>query len=265
MAVLSGVTVTRGAAADETFAVSGRRQLVLGVSEAEDAARFFRLVGALDDPGPHRRPAGLRRGRRPGRRGRCRVGVDGAGLLGERAGIVVLKRCVDVDDLLAAASAGQATWRSLGVDAPGLDQAAVEHLRSHAVRPVAIVPGGAALDAARLRATRIGIRSTGRRGRARDAAGRGPGRRGPRRHGVRGAEPDDARAASAGARGRAGRGGVGARGGARGAPRSPWVWRAELARRGLPHDLVDADPYGGAVAQQLGILDEVSGLLRRPG
>jgi MinD-like ATPase involved in chromosome partitioning or flagellar assembly len=36
---------------------------------------------------------------------------------------------------------------------------------------------------------------------------------------------------------------------------------AELARRRLRTVLVDADPYGGAVAQQLGILDEVSGLL----
>jgi MinD-like ATPase involved in chromosome partitioning or flagellar assembly len=36
---------------------------------------------------------------------------------------------------------------------------------------------------------------------------------------------------------------------------------AELGRRGLGTLLVDADPYGGAVAQQLGILDEVSGLL----
>jgi MinD-like ATPase involved in chromosome partitioning or flagellar assembly len=36
---------------------------------------------------------------------------------------------------------------------------------------------------------------------------------------------------------------------------------AELARRGCRTTLVDADPYGGAVAQQLGILDEVSGLL----
>jgi MinD-like ATPase involved in chromosome partitioning or flagellar assembly len=36
---------------------------------------------------------------------------------------------------------------------------------------------------------------------------------------------------------------------------------AELARRGLTTVLVDADPYGGAVAQQLGVLDEVSGLL----
>ena len=36
---------------------------------------------------------------------------------------------------------------------------------------------------------------------------------------------------------------------------------AELAARGRRTTLVDADPYGGAVAQQLGILDEVSGLL----
>jgi MinD-like ATPase involved in chromosome partitioning or flagellar assembly len=36
---------------------------------------------------------------------------------------------------------------------------------------------------------------------------------------------------------------------------------AEIARRRLRTVLVDADPYAGAVAQQLGILDEVSGLL----
>jgi MinD-like ATPase involved in chromosome partitioning or flagellar assembly len=36
---------------------------------------------------------------------------------------------------------------------------------------------------------------------------------------------------------------------------------AEVARRRRRVVLVDADPYGGAVAQQLGILDEVSGLL----
>ena len=34
-----------------------------------------------------------------------------------------------------------------------------------------------------------------------------------------------------------------------------------LAQRGVDTVLVDADPYGGAVAQQLGVLDEVSGLL----
>ena len=36
---------------------------------------------------------------------------------------------------------------------------------------------------------------------------------------------------------------------------------AEVARRGAAAVLVDLDPYGGAVAQQLGMLDEVSGLL----
>ena len=72
----------------------------------------------------------------------------------------MLKRCVDLDDLLAAASAGQADVAVLGVDTHGLDQAAVDLLREHSVRPVAVVPDGAGLDAARLRATRIGIRST---------------------------------------------------------------------------------------------------------
>ena len=36
---------------------------------------------------------------------------------------------------------------------------------------------------------------------------------------------------------------------------------AEHAHRGDPSVLVDADPHGGAVAQHLGVLDEVSGLL----
>src|SRR5690606_11045779 len=36
---------------------------------------------------------------------------------------------------------------------------------------------------------------------------------------------------------------------------------ADLARRGFSPLLVDADPYGGTVAQHLGVLEEVSGLL----
>lgn len=47
--VLSEVSVIEAPTLDEGFAVSGRRQLVLGVDE-DDAARFFRLVGALDAP-----------------------------------------------------------------------------------------------------------------------------------------------------------------------------------------------------------------------
>lgn len=50
----------------------------------------------------------------------------------------VLKRCVDVDDLLAAATTGQADVAVLALDAPGLDPAAVAHLRRCGVRPVVV-------------------------------------------------------------------------------------------------------------------------------
>jgi MinD-like ATPase involved in chromosome partitioning or flagellar assembly len=178
-------------------------------------------------------------------------------LLGERSGIVVLKRCVDVDDLLAAASAGQAHVAVLGVDAPGLDQAAVEHLRSYAVRPVAIVPGGAALDAAALRATRIGIRSMVAEDELEslpDAVAAGEE---PADTVVRPLDTDDVPSPPAAGRVVA----VWGPGGAPGRTTVATALAAELARRGLRTMLVDADPYGGAVAQQLGILDEVSGLL----
>jgi hypothetical protein len=49
-AVLSEVTVIEAPPLDESFAVSGERQLVLGVT-SQDAARFFRVVAALDEPG----------------------------------------------------------------------------------------------------------------------------------------------------------------------------------------------------------------------
>jgi hypothetical protein len=49
-AVLTQVTVIDAPPLDESFAVSGERQLVLGVT-SQDAARFFRVVASLDDPG----------------------------------------------------------------------------------------------------------------------------------------------------------------------------------------------------------------------
>ena len=55
-------------------------------------------------------------------------------------GVVVLKRCVDVDDLLAAVTSGQADVAVVSLDAPGLDPASIAHLRRHAVRPVAVTP-----------------------------------------------------------------------------------------------------------------------------
>ena len=76
------------------------------------------------------------------------------GLLEREPGVVVLRRCVDVPDLLAAASAGQADTAVVELEAPGLDQAAVDHLRRFQVRPLAVVPAGPA-DEHRLRAAMV--------------------------------------------------------------------------------------------------------------
>ena len=129
--------------------------------------------------------------------------------LAGRPDVVVLKRCVDVADLLATAAAGQADVAVVGLDAPGLDAAAVDHLRGHGVRTVAVLPGGADTDVSLLAASRIGVRAT-----LGDDALDGLGEL---------VTADDRE------------------------PDGPV--------------LVDAYPYGGAVAQQLGVVDEVSGLL----
>ncbi|MGY2702165.1 AAA family ATPase [Nocardioides sp. HB32] len=178
--------------------------------------------------------------------------------LGDHPGIVVLKRCVDVDDLLAAASAGQADAAVLGLDSPGLDRAAVDLLRKYAVRPVAIAPGGATLDGGRLRAARIGIPRVVSEDDLDALAGAVLDEDSPETV-VRVPPPSGPPPQGPPAAGR-----VVAVWGPAGAPGRTTVaaaLAAELARRKRRTVRVDADPYGGAVAQQLGILDEVSGLL----
>jgi len=175
-------------------------------------------------------------------------------------GVVVLKRCVDVDDLLATATSGQADVAVVGLDAPGLDPSAVAHLRRYAVRPVAVT--AAAIDdlEVRARAARLGITAL--------VAGDDleplaevvtevedvpdthvrEGGEGPHPLPV---DPSGGHRVVA----------VWGPGGAPGRTTVAVSLAAELARRGDAAVLVDADPYGGGVAQQLGILDEVSGLL----
>ena len=192
------------------------------------------------------------------------------GLLTGRRGVVVLKRCVDVDDLLATATAGQADVAVLALDAHGLDAAAVEHLRRHRVRPVAITadPTG---DPARSRAARIGVATlVGERDLEAlpdavldaDAPETGtPDQVAVARKDL--VVPSEVAAPMAGPV--AGTGGrVVAVWGPAGAPGRTTValaLGAELARRDAPTLVIDADPYGGAIAQQLGVMDEVSGLL----
>jgi MinD-like ATPase involved in chromosome partitioning or flagellar assembly len=177
------------------------------------------------------------------------------GILGAHPGIVVLKRCVDVDDLLATASAGQADVAVLGLDAPGLDVAAVDHLRGHGVRPVAVVASDA-MEAGRVRASRVGIAelvaddALDTLPDAVTAADRAPLR--PQTD-----VPAPPTASDIGGR-------LIAVWGPAGAPGRTTVATgiaAELAHRELRTVLVDADPYGASVGQQLGIVDGVSGLL----
>jgi MinD-like ATPase involved in chromosome partitioning or flagellar assembly len=178
------------------------------------------------------------------------------GLLGGRRDLVVLKRCVDVDDLLATAAAGQADTAVVALDAPGFDLAAVDRLRGHDVRTVAVAPGQGQLDQATVRATRIGVATvvadddleTLADSIVADSV-------------VLDQEPEPAQPTSTPPTGVKGR--VITVWGAAGAPGRTTVATsiaAALARTRRT-TLVDADPFGGSVAQALGILDEVSGLL----
>jgi MinD-like ATPase involved in chromosome partitioning or flagellar assembly len=176
-------------------------------------------------------------------------------LVAGRPGLVVLKRCVDVDDLLAVGSAGQADAALVALDAPGLDPSAVDLLHRHQVRVVAVAGGGSP-DAARARAARIGV----------DALGDDHDL--PRvldllESDVEPEVPmDDLLADEATTSAASGR--VVVVWGPAGAPGRTLLatgLAAALAARGLHTTLVDADPYAASVAQQLGVLDEVSGLL----
>ena len=193
--------------------------------------------------------------------------VEALGAL-ESAGVVVLRRCVDLADLLAAAAAGQASVAVVAGDLAGVDADALTHLARHDVRVVAVVPD----RAERERLRRLGaaacvladagdvevagelaqaVVAVAAEARAVDADPAGP----------MPPDPDPARPeplAPTDAHGR-----VVAVWGPTGAPGRSTVAAALAATRATaaPCLLVDADAYGGAVAQMLGILDEVSGLL----
>lgn len=170
-------------------------------------------------------------------------------------GVVVLKRCVDVDDLLATASAGQAQVAVLGAELAGLDASVVADLHGHGVRVLAVA---ADADLARTRAGHLGLDGVLGEDRVDVVADV-----------VTGLTSDDPPTVPAPARAaRPADDGPGGRviavwgpGGAPGRTTVAVALAAELARRRLTTVLLDADPYGGAVAQHLGVLDEVSGLL----
>lgn len=189
---------------------------------------------------------------------------DALAALAAAPGLVTLRRCLDLHDLLAVASTGTAQVAVVASHGAGVDRDLVERLAALMVVTVAVVPehgtAGATRDDEAARLAGIGVAAVVSdaqvadqlESQVRDALS---GRR--ERQPPDEIVPDPAISASPRAR-------VVAVWGTSGAPGRTTVavgMAAALARSGRSTVLLDTDPYGGAVGQHLGILDESSGLL----
>ena len=185
-----------------------------------------------------------------------------AGLSRDAHGVQVVRRCVDLADLLAAATAGLARAVILSADLRRLDREALSRLAFAQVAVVGLVGAGDEGEDRRLR--QLGVRyvlphdassqavSTAVLAAVDELAG-----------GVEGdlstAPPTLAEFVT----NPAATGQVVAVWGPVGSPGRTTIavnLAAELAALGLPVLLVDADTYGGVVGQVLGVLDEAPGL-----
>ena len=193
--------------------------------------------------------------------------------IGDSARLEVTRRCADVAELLAAAAAGLGRAAVVSAGLPGLDRAAVEHLRTSGVRVLALADADWPLD----RVRHLGVDAVASQDDAVDAIVAEvqrmlAGERGPRVGAGAGSPvpPDDDSPAGT-VRDDAGlpdRGRLVAVWGPTGAPGRSTVALtlahelAEMTRRkgAGPVLVVDADTYGGAVAQLLGMLDEAPGI-----
>ncbi|HEY3001829.1 MAG TPA: hypothetical protein VGJ44_05725 [Kribbellaceae bacterium] len=184
----------------------------------------------------------------------------------------VVRRCVDMADVLAAAASGQARAVLIAEDLPRLNADAVAMLHGRRIAVVALVdPGDSAGEpSGEDRLTRIGIErilpadvSPEDLARAvSDAVDSGPPATTTHFAGgfvpATGSEPVPQEP-----RGLSGTGRLVAVWGPTGAPGRTTVaigLASELSAMGVSTLLADADVYGGTVAQSLGMLDETSGL-----
>jgi MinD-like ATPase involved in chromosome partitioning or flagellar assembly len=192
-----------------------------------------------------------------------------AGFGRHELGVTVVRRCVDLVELMSAAAAGTARVALLSVDLRGLDREALAHLASHGLSVVGLADtdagerllhqlganvvvaagasaeqvAGAILAAAQLRP---GIEALG----TSDQAARDE---------VFLDDEPDPKALERGLGG----GHLIAIWGPAGAPGRTTIALGiadALAARGVDTMLVDADPYGGTVASYTGLLDESPGL-----
>jgi MinD-like ATPase involved in chromosome partitioning or flagellar assembly len=189
--------------------------------------------------------------------------------------VVLLKRCLDLTDLLATAATGTSTVALVSHALPGLDADSVDRLARGGVRTVVVVPETAADE--RERMLRLGVTRVVSAAALDDVV---PAVREASRSPLDAPRPLAGRPSSTGTpdvpgdgRRETPRPGAGERTGAgrlvvvwgpSGAPGRTTVAigvAAEAAARGVAVTLLDADPYGGAVAQHLAVLDDASGLL----
>ncbi len=150
----------------------------------------------------------------------------------------LVRRCVDVAELLAVAPSAAAGAAFVATELPGLDADAVFRLERAGVRVIGLG------DDERRRALGIDVRGEpGALEQAVAEAGRPPGPEGSDHHAA-------ARMIAVwGSSGAPGRSTVAA------------SLAASLAHRDHETVLIDADTYGGSIAQMLAMLDEVSGLM----
>ena len=189
-------------------------------------------------------------------------------------GVAVVRRCVDLADLLATASTGHARAAILSADLRRLDRDALGRLTVAGVAVVGLVPPGD--DDAERRLRSLGVRhvlpsdstpevlsaavALAVGGAAAPTAGERAAVADPRAALAAALPPVEPAGAD---RSSAGTGRVVAVWGPTGAPGRTTVavgLASEVAALGRSVLLVDADVYGGVVAQVLGLLDEAPGL-----
>lgn len=189
---------------------------------------------------------------------------------GDRARVALVKRCVDLHDLLASASTGQARVAVVSSELAGLDADSAGHLCRSGLSVVVVAPGSRPAAVGRLPGITEVITAEAVGGLldvVTAAATAAPDLDAPAAADREGSvSPADVRIASGDSSGAADgeTGRVVAVWGPAGAPGRTTVavgLATAMAMRGDAVLLVDADAYGGAVSQHLGVLDEVSGLL----
>lgn len=179
--------------------------------------------------------------------------ADAVAALGS-ARVVVAKRCVDVTDLLATAATGVADVAVVAAELPGLDADAVRRLAQARLGVVAVADGALVERARRLGLAEVlldpdaaeiaaAVVALATRTQPAQAVAPAPAP-------SVAPDPDGGRIIA-----------VWGPHGAPGRTTLATALAAEWAVGGRRVVLVDADPYGGAVGQNLGVLDEVSGLL----